>query len=269
MFTILAQFAQTTLPVDRLFTYLFITLLLFTFWLCQFISLLHSEFISLNKKIAWLLVVLLLGPVGALFFMSFGRTYRKTSKNSRYKLDTVAAGMFESELDASDAKAKLEAEGTFCYSIQSDPSSNPYGTSSSVFVRYSDLAWAKELLQNLPSVTKCNNVTESMEKKIEDNNSMAESNKPAELVRAANFESRINAEFAQSILEEKGIVSQVQADDAGGWRPNLLTGGMGTWLLVRAGDLDNAVAILQESNTPVDDSLLEEEAMSFEPPSNA
>jgi hypothetical protein len=92
--------------------------------------------------------------------------------------------MFESELDASDAKAKLEAEGTFCYSIQSDPSSNPYGTSSSVFVRYSDLAWAKELLQNLPSVTKCNNVTESMEKKIEDNNSMAESNKPAELVKA-------------------------------------------------------------------------------------
>ncbi len=66
----------------------------------------------------------------------------------------------------------------------------------------------------------------------------------AELVVAATFLNKTEAELAQGALEAAGIQSLIQADDAGGNRPALWMGGIR--LLVRAADEETARELLND-----------------------
>jgi hypothetical protein len=61
-----------------------------------------------------------------------------------------------------------------------------------------------------------------------------------EMICIATFRTRMEAEFAQSMLEAEGMAAQVTADDAGGWRPELLMGAGGARLYVRPDDAERA-----------------------------
>ena len=67
----------------------------------------------------------------------------------------------------------------------------------------------------------------------------------SELVTAATFVERIEAELAQGLLEAGGVEAMVDADDGGATSPFLLTGAGGARLLVRAEDAERAAALLQ------------------------
>ena len=90
----------------------------------------------------------------------------------------------------------------------------------------------------------------------------------SDLVKVANFVDRLGAETAKSILESNGIDSQVLADDARGAGPQLLTGGMGAWVLVRNEDFEMAAELLKDDPI-IDQAALEDEAMSYPPPADA
>lgn len=68
------------------------------------------------------------------------------------------------------------------------------------------------------------------------------------------FLNRIDAELACGALQAAGIAAVVSADDAGGTRPHLWTGGVR--VLVRAEDLEEAAQILRdaEQSSPADDA---------------
>lgn len=76
----------------------------------------------------------------------------------------------------------------------------------------------------------------------------------SELVTAATFGERIEAELAQGLLEAGGVEALVDADDGGIMAPALLTGAGGARLLVRAEDAERAAALLQApAHTAQDD----------------
>ena len=62
------------------------------------------------------------------------------------------------------------------------------------------------------------------------------------LTTVGEFNNKIEAEIAQSVLESAGIESMVSADDAGGLRPSLWLSGVR--LLVREPDAARALEIL-------------------------
>jgi hypothetical protein len=67
-----------------------------------------------------------------------------------------------------------------------------------------------------------------------------------ELVRIKNFSSRFEAEVQQKILEANNIRAFVNSNDQGGFRPDLVIGSGGVWLLVAAQDAKNALQILAD-----------------------
>jgi hypothetical protein len=67
-----------------------------------------------------------------------------------------------------------------------------------------------------------------------------------ELVRIKNFTSRFEAEMQKKILEGNGIRAVVNANDLGGYRPDLILALGGVWLLVAAKDAENARQILAD-----------------------
>ena len=67
----------------------------------------------------------------------------------------------------------------------------------------------------------------------------------AALVVVGTFLNQIEADMARGALEAADIESMISADDAGGLRPHLWMGGVR--LLVRAGDAEQAAAILARS----------------------
>ncbi len=62
------------------------------------------------------------------------------------------------------------------------------------------------------------------------------------LVVVGEFQNRIDAEIAHSVLEASEIESYVSGDDAGGIQPGLWM--KGVRLLVREDDADRALAVL-------------------------
>jgi len=68
-----------------------------------------------------------------------------------------------------------------------------------------------------------------------------------QLVVAAVFNTRPEAELAKSVLEDAGIESIIQADTAGGMREHLAWSGQGFQILVRE---ERAVAARDALNRP-------------------
>lgn len=66
------------------------------------------------------------------------------------------------------------------------------------------------------------------------------------LVTIATFRYRHEADLAKSILEENGIACVVSADDAGGWRPEILSANP-VRVLVDESDAANAREVLASS----------------------
>ena len=66
-----------------------------------------------------------------------------------------------------------------------------------------------------------------------------------QLVCAALFSSRLEAELAKSLLESQGIKSFISADDAGGMRPGMFAYAPGVELIVREEDLEKAKELLK------------------------
>ena len=62
------------------------------------------------------------------------------------------------------------------------------------------------------------------------------------MIEVGTFPTRSQAEIAQAALAAAGIPSVVEADDAGGAYPFVLSGG--ARLLVAEGDADDAAAVL-------------------------
>lgn len=69
-----------------------------------------------------------------------------------------------------------------------------------------------------------------------------------DLVAVRTFLNHVEADLAKSALEAAGIESAISADDAGGMRPHLWVGA-GVRLLVRQGDVERAVEILETPAT--------------------
>jgi hypothetical protein len=67
-----------------------------------------------------------------------------------------------------------------------------------------------------------------------------------ELVRIKSFSSRFEAEIQKKILEGNNIRAFVNANDQGGFRPDLVAGSGGVWLLVAAKDAEKALQILAD-----------------------
>jgi hypothetical protein len=65
--------------------------------------------------------------------------------------------------------------------------------------------------------------------------------KSPDLVSLSTFPSRVDAQIAKGILDEKGIESMIRADNVGGMYPAL----GGADLLVRAEDVEKATDALQ------------------------
>jgi hypothetical protein len=65
-----------------------------------------------------------------------------------------------------------------------------------------------------------------------------------EMKCVANFRTRMEAELARNMLAGEDIPAYVNADDAGGWRPDLLLGAGGVRLVVREQDADRARELL-------------------------
>ena len=63
------------------------------------------------------------------------------------------------------------------------------------------------------------------------------------LVVVGTYLNHFEADVARSALEAAGIESMIRSDDCGGLRPHLWMGGI--QLLVRAGDADDAQAVLE------------------------
>lgn len=72
-----------------------------------------------------------------------------------------------------------------------------------------------------------------------------------EPVVVRQFLSTIEAEIAHGALRAAGIEAMVSTDDCGGMRPHLQVGRVA--LLVRPDDADEAVRILDEPATPLDE----------------
>ena len=65
--------------------------------------------------------------------------------------------------------------------------------------------------------------------------------KSSDLISVSTFRSTADAQIAKGILDEAGIESMIQSDNAGGMYPALA----GADLLVRAADADKANDVLQ------------------------
>lgn len=72
------------------------------------------------------------------------------------------------------------------------------------------------------------------------------------MVQVGTYNTRSDAELAQSALAAAGIQSAVTADDAGGAYPFDLTGGVR--LIVDEVDADDAAAILAGGSSPLDEA---------------
>jgi hypothetical protein len=79
------------------------------------------------------------------------------------------------------------------------------------------------------------------------------------------FSSHDAAELARSNLEAHGIECWVNADDCGGWYTNLTAPG-GVRLLIRASDVEAAIALLDAQASPVEINQTETEAVIAAPP---
>ena len=64
--------------------------------------------------------------------------------------------------------------------------------------------------------------------------------KPSDLIVVSTFRSTMEAQIAKGILDEAGIESRIQADNAGGMYPALA----GATLLVRADDVEKGTDAL-------------------------
>jgi hypothetical protein len=75
-----------------------------------------------------------------------------------------------------------------------------------------------------------------------------------DLVRAATYVNRFEAEIAKTTLEAAGVPVLIKADDCGGMRPHLWMGGVD--LLVHAADAERAAEVLAgaESDLEEDDN---------------
>lgn len=71
----------------------------------------------------------------------------------------------------------------------------------------------------------------------------------SDLVCVKTFPTRLEAEYARSLLESCGIRSTVAADDCAGLRPHLLLGNEGARLLVTADHAEVAAAMLEEGES--------------------
>ena len=67
----------------------------------------------------------------------------------------------------------------------------------------------------------------------------------ADLVYIKTYLNRPEAELGKGLLEANGIKAMVSADDAGGMRPDLMQATGGVRLLVREGDKEIAIRILE------------------------
>lgn len=67
-----------------------------------------------------------------------------------------------------------------------------------------------------------------------------------ELVRIKSFSSRFDAEVQKALLNSHKIRAFVYAADMGGFRPDLMSGSGGAWLLVAAKDAEQALQILAD-----------------------
>jgi Putative prokaryotic signal transducing protein len=65
------------------------------------------------------------------------------------------------------------------------------------------------------------------------------------LVVVRTYTNNFDAEIAKSALEAAGVDTMLKADDCGGMRPHLWMGGI--QLLVRSGDVERAIEILDSS----------------------
>lgn len=65
------------------------------------------------------------------------------------------------------------------------------------------------------------------------------------MVKIKNYKSRIDAEIDKGILETNGITASITADDAGGFRPDLMMATGGVWVLVDKSDAEKALNFLQ------------------------
>lgn len=66
------------------------------------------------------------------------------------------------------------------------------------------------------------------------------------IVFLKTYPNRIEADIAKGFLEENGIKAMISADDAGGMRPDMLWGTGGARLMVREGDREEALRLLEE-----------------------
>ena len=66
--------------------------------------------------------------------------------------------------------------------------------------------------------------------------------KSSELIAVSTFRSTADAQIAKGILDEAGIESMIQSDNAGGMYPAIA----GADLLVRAEDVEKATEALQQ-----------------------
>jgi hypothetical protein len=71
----------------------------------------------------------------------------------------------------------------------------------------------------------------------------------SDMVCIHNYGSRIEAELAQSILDEAGIRAMVSCDDCGGIGPHLAFTSGGIELLVMPHDAESAAALLETRHT--------------------
>jgi len=72
----------------------------------------------------------------------------------------------------------------------------------------------------------------------------------SDLVCVMTFPNRLEAEYAQGILESEGIRSMIQADDCGSLRPDMLLLTEGVRLFVLKDQAERAAEILREAETP-------------------
>ncbi|MPY90719.1 MAG: hypothetical protein GEU99_22720 [Luteitalea sp.] len=79
-----------------------------------------------------------------------------------------------------------------------------------------------------------------------------------DLVRAATYVNRFEADLAKTTLEAAGVPVLVRADDCGGMRPHLWLGGIE--LFVRSEDAEKAAEVLACTpiNLEADDSAADE-----------
>lgn len=61
-----------------------------------------------------------------------------------------------------------------------------------------------------------------------------------------NYNSRIDAEIDKGLLEAHNIPCIISADDAGGWRPDIMMSTGGAWLLVEKKNIDEALKLLKK-----------------------